>query len=395
MTSEHDEVSSGLHSLFVLPTSSLDMTVRTIAAALERWAPPGQKLFYDRVGLQVGDPAQGVRSVLVALDLTPAVLSEAETAGADLIITHHPLLFRPLDRLVPTDFVGSLAYRLARSGIAYYAIHTNLDAAPGGVSSALAEQLGLREVRFLDGMTESLVKLVAFAPPTHAEAVRTALADAGAGRIGDYSACAFTTTGTGHFRPGENADPHTGTPGELEAAEEERIEAEVARWDLARVLAALREAHPYEEVAYDLYPVEQPSTQAGMGAIGTLGKATPLKAFLDVVAAKLDAASLRYVGDPEAPVETVAVCGGAGSSLVSKAMASGADAFVTADLTYHTFFQPLASDGTPRMALIDAGHYETERVTERLLVDWLSARFPDLDVRATAHRTSPMQTFVG
>ncbi len=382
------------HSTFVTPHSSLDMTVRDIAAALERWAPPGSKLSYDHVGLQVGNPAREVASVLVALDLTPAVVDEAEALGADLIVTHHPLLFRPLKRLVPTDFVSGLAYRLAQSGIAYYAIHTNLDAAPGGVSFALAEHLGLQDVRFLDGLAESLVKLVTFVPPDHAEAVRTALADAGAGRIGDYTECGFAITVTGHFRPGDGSDPHTGTPGELESIEEVRIETEVARWDVGRVVSALKQAHPYEEVAYDLYPVEQPSTRAGLGAIGTLDEQVPLKVFLERVAEKLEAASLRYVGDPEATVETVAVCGGAGSSLVSNALAAGADAFVTADITYHTFFQPLAPDGAPRLSLIDAGHYETEWITERLLVGWLAERFPGLDVRATEHRTSPMQTFV-
>ena len=162
-------------------------SVQTIAAALEAWAPPGSKLSYDNVGLQAGDPAKEVGTVLVALDLTPAVVDEAEAAGADLIVTHHPLLFRPLKRLVPTDFVSALAYRLAQSGIAYYAIHTNLDAAPGGVSFALAEQLGLADVRFLDPMGEALAKLVTFVPPDHADAVRAALAEAGAGRIGDYT----------------------------------------------------------------------------------------------------------------------------------------------------------------------------------------------------------------
>ncbi|MEM1044316.1 MAG: Nif3-like dinuclear metal center hexameric protein [Bacteroidota bacterium] len=370
------------------------MLVRDIAAALERWAPPGSKLSYDHVGLQVGDPSAEVQSVLVALDLTPAVVSEAEAMEADLIVTHHPLLFRPLKRLIPTDFVSGLAYRLAQSGIAYYAVHTNLDAAPGGVSFALAEHLGLGDVRFLDPMTEALTKLVTFAPPDHADAVRAALAAAGAGQIGGYTACAFTSAGTGHFRPGDGTDPHTGAPGELESADEVRIEAEVARWDVSRVVAALKRAHPYEEVAYDLYPVAQPSTRAGLGAIGTLAGTMSLDAVLGVVADKLAAASLRYVGAPEAAVETVAVCGGAGSSLVGNALAAGADAFVTADVTYHTFFQPLAPGGTPRMALIDAGHYETEWITEHLLVGWLSERFPGLDVRATEHRTSPMQTFV-
>jgi hypothetical protein len=290
--------------------------------------------------------------------------------------------------------VSALAYRLAQSGIAYYAIHTNLDAAPGGVSFALAEQLGVTDVRFLDPMDEALAKLVTFVPADHADAVRAALADAGAGRIGDYSGCAFTTPGTGHFRPGDDSNPFTGTPGEPESAEEIRLEVEVARWDVGRVVKALKAAHPYEEVAYDVYHVEQPSTQAGLGAVGRLGEPEPLKAFLHRVAERLDAGALRYVGDNAAMVETVAVCGGAGSSLVPQALAAGADALVTADVTYHTYFQPLAPDGTPRLALIDAGHYETERITERLLTDWLTKRFPDLTVRPTEHRTSPMQTFV-
>lgn len=368
-------------------------TVRAITDVLEAWAPPGSKLSFDRVGLQVGDPEREVGSVLVGLDLTPAVVDEAEARGAGLIVTHHPLLFKPLERLVPTQFVSGLALRLAERGIAYYALHTNLDAAPGGVSFALAEQLGLEEVRFLDPMREALLKLVTFVPESHAGAVRAALAEAGAGRIGDYEACAFTSSGTGFFRPGEGANPHTGQRGALSSAEEVRIEVEVHRWDAGRVVGALRRAHPYEEVAYDLYAVEQPSTRAGLGAVGVLPEAEPLERFLARAAERLEAGALRYVGDDRAEVRTVAVCGGSGSSLIGRALSAGADAFVTADVTYHTFFEPLAPDGTPRMALIDAGHYETERVTERLLVDHLAARFPDLEVAATAHRTSPMRTF--
>ncbi|MDX1531002.1 MAG: Nif3-like dinuclear metal center hexameric protein, partial [Rhodothermales bacterium] len=258
---------------------------------------------------------------------------------------------------------------------------------------ALAELLGLTDVRFLDRMDGTLVKLATFVPESHFEAVRAALAEAGAGRIGDYSACAFATRGTGFFRPGEESDPFSGERGELERAEELRLEAEVARWDLSRVLEALREAHPYEEVAYDLYPLEQPNTRAGLGAVGEVPEAVPLRALLERVADRLDAASLRYCGDPEAEVRRVAVCGGAGASLLGKARAAGADAFVTADVTYHTFFQPLGLDGAPQMALIDAGHYETEWVTERLLVDWIAERFPGVDAQRTRHRTSPMRTF--
>ncbi len=369
-------------------------TVADIARALEAWAPPGSKMDFDAVGLQVGEPGAEISRVLVALDLTPAVVDEAAAWGAELIVTHHPLLFRPLKRLVPTDFVSALAYRLAQTGIAYHAIHTNLDAAPGGVSFALAERLGIEDLDFLAPLEGKLVKLVTFVPEKHADAVRAALAEAGAGRIGDYDACAFTSRGTGHFRPGAGADPFVGTPGEMESVEEVRLEVEVARWDLPRALRALREAHPYEEVAYDVYPVEQAATRVGLGAVGMLPEPVRLEAFLGTVAERLYAAALRYVGDPAAEVRRVAVCGGSGSSFIGAALAAGADCYVTADVTYHTFFQPLAPDGTPRMALVDAGHYETEWVTETLLVDWLEERFEGVAFRRTEGRTSPMRTFV-
>lgn len=369
-------------------------TVRTVTAALDRLAPPGSKLDFDRVGLQVGDPEAEVTGVVVALDLTPAVLDEAEAAGAGIIVAHHPLLFKPLAHLTPTDFVPALAWRLARAGIAFYAIHTNLDVAHGGVSFALAEQLGLEDVTFLRPTREALVKVTVFVPESHAEAVREAMAEAGAGRIGDYEACAFALSGTGFFRPTEAADPYQGEAGRLERAPELRLEAEVPRWLLGAVQRAVREAHPYEEVAMDVVPLEQPHTRTGLGAIGSLPEAMPLSAFLRRTADRLGAEALRYTGDPEASVRRVAVCGGSGSSLLRDALSAGADAYVTADITYHTFFEPLAPDGTPRMALVDTGHYETERITESLLVDALASAFPDLAVSRTRTRTSPMRTYV-
>jgi dinuclear metal center YbgI/SA1388 family protein len=365
--------------------------VRDVARALEAWAPPASAQSYDNVGLQVGDPERRVRR---ALDLTPAVVTEARGTDADLILTHHPLIFRPLRSVTTQRWHGFLTLQLAEAGIALYCAHTNLDAAPGGVSFALAHQLDLTDVAFLAPLSESLYKLVTFVPTSHFEAVRAALAEAGAGRIGAYEACAFASTGTGYFRPGREASPFIGTAGgPLESAEEMKLEVEVARWALSHVLTALRAAHPYEEVAYDIYPVQQPSTQAGLGAIGRLASPEPLPDFLQRVATRLGAAGLRYTGDPSAHVAQVAVCGGAGSDLVQQALQAGADAYVTADVTYHTFFDVLAPDGTPRMALIDAGHYETEAVTERLLVDRLGARFPEVDWRRTQQRTSPVRTF--
>lgn len=375
-----------------MPESS--PTIRDIARALEAWAPPGSAQSYDNVGLQVGDPRRTVERGLIALDLTPQVIDEAQRFGATLIVTHHPLIFRPLKSVTASGFVPGLALRLAEAGIALYSIHTNLDAAPGGVSFALAEQLGLQDVRFLERAAESLYKLATFVPAAHFETVRTALALAGAGRIGEYDACAFALDGRGFFRPGAAANPHIGTAGgRLETVEEVRLEVEVSRWDLGRVLDALKTAHPYEEVAYDVYPVLQTHTRVGLGAIGKLPVPQPLPAFLAHVADCLDVAALRYAGDPESSIDTVAVCGGAGSDFIRSAFAAGANAYVTADVTYHRFFEVLDETGHSRMALIDAGHYETEAVAERLLGAWLAARFPAVVWHPTETRTSPVHTF--
>ncbi|MEM6783041.1 MAG: Nif3-like dinuclear metal center hexameric protein [Bacteroidota bacterium] len=369
-------------------------TVSAIARALEAWAPRGMAADFDNVGLLVGDSAREVTGVLVALDLTPTVVAEARKLGAEMIVTHHPLLFKPQKRLVASDPVGALVLKLAEAGIAYYAAHTNLDAAPAGVSFALAAQLGIEDARVLVPQPEALVKLVSFVPRSAAMEVRAAMAGAGAGHIGDYEACAFTSEGTGYFRPGERTTPSIGTAGgPLESVDEVRIEVEVTRWDLRRVLSAMRAAHPYEEVAYDVYPLEKTTTQAGYGAIGALPVPLPLRDFLAIVQARLNAGALRYAGSSDALVRSVAVCGGSGSRFISDALRAGADAFVTADVTYHTFFDVLDAEGRTQMALIDPGHYETERITERILVDYLATSFSTLAIHRTEAWTSPIRTF--
>lgn len=370
-------------------------TIADITSALESWAPPGSAQDYDNVGLQVGNARRSVDTGLLALDATPQVLEEADDIGADLIITHHPLLFQSLDGVTADGYVSNLALRLAEAKIGLYSIHTNLDAAPGGVSFALAHRLGLTEVGFLDGYEETLYKLAVFVPEEAFDTVRTALADAGAGHIGEYEACAFAVEGTGFFKPGADTDPHIGEAGgDVEAAQERKLEVEVARWNLGTVMAALQSAHPYEEVAYDLYPVHQKNSRAGLGALGKLDSPQPLPTFLDRVATTLNAGSLRYAGNDESTVERVAVCGGAGSDFIATALGADADAYVTADLKYHEFFDVLDRDGAPEMALIDPGHYESEALTEALLRDWLANRFPQVTWQRTETRTSPMDTFV-
>lgn len=371
-------------------------TISDITAALEAWAPKPSQQSYDNVGLQVGDASAAIDRAIIALDLTPAVIDEAIETGAQLIITHHPLIFRPQKSVTTADWNGSLILRLAKAGIALYCIHTNLDAAWGGVSFALAEQLGLEKVDFLKPLHDTLVKLVTFVPSDHFDAVRLALAEAGAGRIGRYDACAFGTKGSGFFKANEGTDPFVGTVDDnITSSSEWRLEVEVERWRLSSILRALRTAHPYEEVAYDIYPVEQTATQTGMGTIGELPAPVSLSSFLIKTAKALSTNSFRYVGDPDQIIKRVAVCGGSGSDLIRDALRAGADAYLTADVTYHRFFEALSTDGTPRMALIDVMHYETEACTETLLADWLTERFTEVAWQKTRHRTSPIRTFEG
>ena len=369
-------------------------TVREITAVLEAWAPPGSAADFDRVGLQVGDPGAEVSRVLVALDLTPAVVAEAEAGGAGLVVTHHPLLFKPTDRVVEGHPTGGLAWRLARAGVSAYALHTNLDAAWGGVSFALAEALGVQDPEVLAPLDDAMRKVVVFAPTDAAEAVRAALAAGGAGEIGAYAGASFTSGGVGRFTPGASARPAIGTAGGgEEAVNEVRVEAVVPSWGVGRVLRAVAEAHPYEEPAVDVYAAETPATRHGYGVVGRLPAPEPLPAFLTRVAERLDAGALRYVGDDGATVGRVAVCGGSGLSFLGAALASGADAYVTADVTYHRWFEALDGEGAPRLALVDPGHYETEAMAEGLIARRLRAALPALDVATTRHRTSPMRTF--
>lgn len=373
---------------------SLSPTVQHIAKALESWSPKNSAQNYDNVGLQIGRNNAAVTRCLIALDLTPHVIGEAIALGAELIITHHPNIFRPLKHVTNGGYVNEMALRLAENKIAHYAIHTNLDAAMNGVSFALAAQLGLQNVHFLEPFADSLLKIVVFVPETHAAIVREALRNAGAGNIGNYEACAFETQGNGYFRPLEKAHPAIGEVGTLETVRELRIEMQVEKWHLGKVISAMKAVHPYEEVAYDVYSLQQPSTQVGMGAIGELPEAISLEDFLHGVCTALDTNVVRVAANPEKPIRKVAVCGGAGSSLIGLAQSKGADAFITADITYHFFFNTYNEHGTPEMAIVDVGHYESEAITEKLLQDWLSARFTTVEWHRTKHKTNPTQWFV-
>lgn len=364
------------------------MKVRDVAAILEAWAPPEIAWEADNVGLQVGRKDDPVRGILVSLEITDGVVREARRRKASLIVSHHPLIFRPLRSVALETAEGRIIAELLRHGIAAYAAHTNLDFASGGTSFVLAERLGLSGNRFLHTPYRLQKKIVTFVPEADVDRVAGAMADAGAGVIGNYESCSFRIVGEGTFRGTAEANPVVGRRGILERVREIRLEMAVPGPRMSEVVAALRGAHPYEEVAYDIYPIDTPSGEFGMGVVGELSRPLKLRAFLGVVKRALGTPHLRYTGDPDGQVRRVAVCGGSGAELLSAAVTAGADAFVTADVKYHAFH-----DSTAAIALIDAGHYETEVPVVRSVARRLAARLrgTGIPVSSTRVRTNPVR----
>jgi dinuclear metal center YbgI/SA1388 family protein len=325
---------------------------------VEELFPTADAADWDSVGLQVGDPDDPVRRVLVALDVTDATLDEAVASDAQLVLAHHPLLFRPLPRLTPSSAAGKLALRAARDRVAVLAAHTNLDVAVPGTTDPVVDALGLTDVRpLVPHPVTASVKLVTFVPEDETGAVISALSAAGAGVIGAYTECTFRVSGTGTFRPSATANPAVGEREERNEVAEHRLEVVVPAPLVADAVAALRAAHPYEEVAHDLYPVLGgiPSGK-GLGRVGALPEALPLRAVADRLQEALPAPHLRVAGDLDRVVRWVAACGGAGDSHIPDALAAGADVYVTGDLRHHVTLDAL----TLGMALIDAGHHATE-----------------------------------
>jgi dinuclear metal center YbgI/SA1388 family protein len=333
------------------------MRVRDVARIIETFSPPWIAWERDNVGLQVGNADRVVRKVLLTLDVTKNVIEEAERRRAELIVSHHPLLFRPARAIVQSDSVGKFVLSLAEKKIALFSAHTNLDSCTDGVNLALANSLGLKNVRFLSPLKGLLAKIAVYIPADQVESVRKAMAEAGAGVLGEYSECSFEIAGRGSFRGSTLSNPTIGQKGHLEFAQEVKLEMVVPRARAQAAIAAMKLVHPYEEVAYDLFTLENESQNYGLGAVGSLSKPVALSRFLDRLKLKLHAQRVRFVGETNRPVQTIAVCGGSGSEFLSDAINAKADVFVTADVRYHTFCE---AEG--RIALIDAGHWETEHI---------------------------------
>jgi dinuclear metal center YbgI/SA1388 family protein len=364
------------------------MTVAEIERFFEDWTPRWTAWERDNVGLQVGDRSKPVRKILVALDVTDEVIAEAVAKRVDLIISHHPLLFRPPSSITTSHAVGKKVLSLAEHRIALYSTHTNLDFARNGVSFALAKALGLTNIRFLSPLKDSLVKVTVFVPEAYADRVADAMAKAGAGVIGNYTSCSFRIKGTGTFRGTDEAKPFLGEAQRLEAVDEVRLEMILPRAKVQAVTAASKAVHPYEEMAYDVYTLENPNPNFGMGTLGELTKRVSLGSFLSKMKKALNAEAVRYVGNLRQSIRRVAVCGGSGSDLLEEAVAAEADVFVTADVRYHTFY-----DAKGRIALVDAGHWETEHVVlpsiEGQLRDAIRRSGNAIRVIVSQHSTNP------
>ncbi|MDI6767447.1 MAG: Nif3-like dinuclear metal center hexameric protein [Bacteroidota bacterium] len=331
------------------------VTLRGIEEIFKSWAPYEIAWKHDNVGLQIGSYNQKIRSILVTLDVTDEVIEEARKKNIDLIVSHHPLLFHPLKNIVVDERRGRMVKELIQNNISLYSAHTNLDFTKNGVSITLAQKLKLKEVDFLLKDQHVQKKIVVFVPPTHSERVMLAMSREGAGVIGQYESCSFQTPGYGTFKPSAAANPFIGRTGNLEKVEEYRLEMVVPVWKLKDVITVMKAVHPYEEVAYDVYDLSNPSNDYGAGAIGNLKDRLPLKKFLAYVKHQLRIPVLRYSCDEISSVHRVAVCGGGGVDLLQTAREQEAHVFITGDIPYHRF-----TDGDNKMVIIDAGHFETE-----------------------------------
>ncbi|MBP6964670.1 MAG: Nif3-like dinuclear metal center hexameric protein [Armatimonadetes bacterium] len=337
------------------------MILKDIIPILEEIAPPHYAQEGDSIGLQIGDPDADVSSIVVSVDVTPEVVRECARRSADLLITHHPLIspnWQPLPSVRLDVYPQSLVYQLINSGIALYVMHTNYDSADGGINDTLAEKLGVLDGEvMLPTWTDKLFKLVTFVPADALDAVRDAISEAGAGWIGKYSHCTFQTPGVGTFKPLEGAEPYVGKVGELEKTPEIRLETIVPDDRLHDVISAMIAAHPYEEVAYDVYPLKNEGRTHGIGLCGSLRKPTTFGAFCEMLCKVLTVPDPRKAGDPDSKVEKVAMLGGGGSKRIGLAHSMGADVYVTGDVNHHQFLEAKALG----INVIDATHFWTER----------------------------------
>jgi dinuclear metal center YbgI/SA1388 family protein len=363
------------------------MTIKNITQFLERIAPPQYQEAYDNAGLIVGNPNAEVTGILTCLDSLEATIDEAIERGCNLIVAHHPIVFKGLKKLTGKNYVERIVLKAIKNDVALYAIHTNLDnVLHKGVNTRICERLGLKNLKILAPKRQILMKLTTFVPIPNTQTVLAALYAAGAGHIGNYKNCSFRTEGIGTFRPTSGANPYIGTLEKDEEVHEHRVEVVFPQYLESKIMAALRAAHPYEEVAYYLHLLENTDLEVGSGMVGDLENGMNAADFLHFLKKTMQTACVKFTNTPLSKnIQKVAVCGGSGSFLLGHAMGAGADAFVTADYKYHEFF-----DADGKILIADIGHFESEQFTIGLLQELLEKEFPQTRVFSTQIITNPV-----
>lgn len=364
------------------------MKIAQILDVLEGFADPQLQEDYDNAGLITGQRNWSCTGVLCTLDATEDVIAEAIEKKCNLVVAHHPIIFRGLKRLNGSNYVERVIIKAIKNDVAIFAAHTNLDNVLLGVNGRIAETLHLKNIRILQPKTKMLRRLITFAPVDKAEVVRKALFAAGAGHIGHYEECSFNSEGTGTFKALPGADPYVGEPGKLHFEKETKIEIVFPFYLEKKIVESLIQNHPYEEVAYDIFTMENVHYGMGAGIFGEMEQPLSEENFLKFVKESFAINQLRHTRFTGRPVKKVAVCGGAGSFLTGVAIRSRADVYLTADVKYHEFF-----DADQQLLLIDIGHYESEQFTTDLLHDLLLQKFPTFAVLKSTVDTNPVQYF--
>ena len=362
------------------------MKIKEIVSALDRFAPLPLQDGFDNAGLQIGLTEAEATGALLCLDVTEAVLDEAIALGCNLVISHHPLIFKGYKSITGKDYVERCILKAIRNDMVLYAAHTNLDNAKGGVNYKIAEKIGLKHLQVLEPKRNSLLKLVTFVPTEQAERVRKALFAAGCGNIGGYDSCSYNLKGEGTFRAGENTHPFCGSIGELHREEEVRIETILPSYKKGEVVRALLSAHPYEEPAFDLYPLENEWTQAGTGIVGELETPETELEFLKRIKKIFEVECVKHNRLTGREIQKVALCGGAGAFLIPQAIRSGADIFITGEIKYHDYF-----GHEDEILLAEIGHYESEQYTKEIFYSIIRDLFPNFALHLSKINTNPIK----
>ena len=361
------------------------MQLKNLTDCIEAFAPLSLQEDYDNSGLLIGRPEDEIRGVLLCIDVTENVIDEAIRKGCDAIIAHHPFIFKGIRQITGRNATARIIELAIRKGIAIYAAHTNLDNAESGVNAMLSNKIGLQNCKVLKPSQGLLRKLITFCPAEQAPAVRDALFQAGAGHIGNYDNCSFSAEGTGSFRALENANPYVGQINKLHFENEIRIETVFPAYIQNTVIRALLASHPYEEVAYDIYKLENNFEGAGSGMIGELEQEINGQEFLLHIKQLIGGSTIRHTAFTGRKISRVALCGGSGSFLINSAIEAGADVFLTGDIKYHDFF--IAES---KILLADIGHYESEQFTKELLFTLLTKKFPNFALFISDTPTNPI-----